>query len=155
VGYKRRERTCIYCDAGATTLEHVILKGFKTTVHLENETFLRVNRSFGTLQALTEKAGLDPRTIQRIRAGTSLPRQHHRTVLMLVAADLIGNLLAPFEFDVPDDPVARLALYVDSRQLLTQRRCACCGDVIVNGRARYCSPRCKKRAYRARLRKRA
>jgi hypothetical protein len=101
---------------------------------------------------LAERTRLDPRTIQRIRAATSTPRQQHRTVLTLVASDLVGDVLAQFGFVVPDDPVARLALYVDNRQLFTQRTCASCGATLGNGPACYCSPACKKRAYRDRRR---
>ena len=101
---------------------------------------------------LVERSGLDARTIQRLRARQTCPRAQHRAALVLIAADLIGELMAGAGIVVPEDPAARLALYVDKRERLS-RRCPECGRPPISSRAVYCSSTCKKRGYRKRRRR--
>ena len=103
-------------------------------------------------QSSSSEAGSTPRTIQRLRARQTCPRAQHRAALVLIAADLIGELMAGAGIVVPEDPAARLALYVDKRERLS-RRCPECGRPPISSRAVYCSSTCKKRGYRKRSRR--
>ena len=103
--------------------------------------------------SLVERSHLDARTIQRLRAGRTRPHARHQAVLALIAADLVGELLADASIVLPEDPAARLVIYLDNRQDVCQR-CPMCGREISGVRSMYCSSRCKKRAYRLRAKRR-
>jgi hypothetical protein len=103
---------------------------------------------------LAERSGLDARTIQRIRAGKTTPHARHQAALALIASDLVAERLEEEGIVPPADPVARLALYLDNRERLAPR-CKQCGQKTASRRSLYCSPTCKKRAYRERRRRAA
>jgi hypothetical protein len=98
---------------------------------------------------LTERSGLDPRTIQRIRTGKTTPHSRNQAALALIASDLVAERLAEVGIAASGEPLTRLALYLDSRERLAPR-CKHCGEALTRRRTLYCSSACKKRAYRAR-----
>jgi hypothetical protein len=102
---------------------------------------------------LVERSGLDARTIQRIRVGKTTPHPRNQAALALIASDLVGERLEEAGIARPAEPLARLALYLDCRERL-ERRCKHCGGELRSHRSWYCSPSCKKRAYRERRRQR-
>jgi len=102
---------------------------------------------------LVERSGLDARTIQRIRARKTTPHPRNQAALALIASDLVGERLEEAGIARHAEPLARLALYLDTRERL-ERRCQHCGGELRSRRSRYCSPSCKKRAYRERRRQR-
>jgi hypothetical protein len=103
---------------------------------------------------LAERSGLDTRTVQRIRAGKTTPHPRNQAALALIASDLVGERLEEAGIAPPEDLLSRLALYLDSRKRLAPR-CRQCGRETISRRSLYCSPACKKRAYRERRRRRA
>jgi hypothetical protein len=103
---------------------------------------------------LAERSGLDARTIQRVRGGKATPHPRHRAALTLIASELVADRLEEAGMAPPAEPVARLALYLDSRERLASR-CKQCGRETLSRRALYCSSACKKRAYRRRISERA
>src|SRR5439155_2225534 len=76
--------------------------------------------------ALAERSGLDARTIQRIRGGKTRPHPRHRAALVMIASDLVAERLEEVGIAPPEEPIARLALYLDIRGRLTPR-CKQCG----------------------------
>jgi hypothetical protein len=106
-------------------------------------------RDFNTAE-IAERAGLDRRSVQRLLGGGTYPRRSHRNALIGIAAKLAASMLSSRGLAAPRTPLAILQAYTDVQQTVA-RRCPACGNDVSKLRAVYCSARCKKRAYRARL----
>jgi hypothetical protein len=101
---------------------------------------------------LATAAGLDPRTLQRIKSGAiATSHAHNRAVLTLITAQLAAEKLAAWGVAVPQGPLEQIAAYLDHRESYTAaKRCPVCGEPVTRLRATYCSEACKKAAYRIR-----
>jgi hypothetical protein len=101
---------------------------------------------------VAERAGLDVRTIQRIkRRAITKSHDRNRAVLMLIVAEFVGVVIEGWGDDVAEDPLARIACYVDHRERhRLVARCAVCGTELARSRRRYCGEACRERAYRKR-----
>jgi hypothetical protein len=115
-----------------------------------NTLVIPVLRDFNTAE-IAARAGLDRRSVQRLLSGQSNPRRLHRNALIGAAAELAAAGLNAKGYDPLRTPLAVLGAYreIARREL---KLCPVCGSRIDAARAKYCSARCKKRAYRSRRR---
>jgi hypothetical protein len=109
-----------------------------------------VLRNFNTAD-IAFRAGLDRRSVQRLLSGQTHPRRSHRNALIGITAELAAGALAAEGQELPRAPLAIIQAYRENA-LRQPGRCTVCGSRLVGERAFYCGARCKKKAYRARMR---
>jgi len=104
-------------------------------------------REFNSAE-IAERTNLDRRTIQRLLNGHHYPRRANRSTLTALAAELAASR---FDVDAISSraPLAILRAYRESAAV-PQPLCAICDAELHSRRALYCSPKCKKKAYRLR-----
>jgi hypothetical protein len=111
---------------------------------------VRALQGFPTAE-LASRSGLHRRTIERHLSGRAVPHRRQRAVLTAIAVDLARSSLDDWDLQSPREPIACLTVYRDARDARTRLRCCVvCGAALVGRQRKYCSDRCKKRAYRAR-----
>ena len=101
---------------------------------------------------VAERAGLETRTIQRIkRRAIAKSHDRNRALLTLVVAELTGEAIERWGDVSPTDPMSCIAFYLDHYEVhRDELLCLVCRVALTDSRRRYCSQACKKRAYRRR-----
>ena len=116
--------------------------------HEWESTVLPVLRAI-PLGQLSERSGLHPSTLKRIRAGRSRPRGRNVAILAGIAEQYARERLATMEVGSPSDGLAALRLFCERVRSQT-RACPVCGKPVESPRAKYCSAKCRKRSERRR-----
>ncbi len=110
-----------------------------------------------TMSAATiaKRSKLNRTTIERMLSGKASPRSTHKARLIAVAEDVATKALHRWKVPLPKDALTRCVVFLQERDRRGgARTCTISGKAITGGALKtYCSERCKKRAYRKRMRK--
>jgi hypothetical protein len=100
---------------------------------------------------LAHRVGLHGRSVERALDLVVRPHASTQSRYLETSRRWCEGRLIDAGWRVSHDPLGTIWCYREYLGLKGLRICLVCGRPVRDSRAKYCSPKCKKRAYRARL----